>query len=359
MMFSPSKRPLRRENTRFRYRNRDSCLAVRVPMSRKELRLRRQSRTKTLVRWSGVGIGVLAFVLYARSLWGQAFRSNPEFAVGRFEYHSNGGIPARQAAAAAGLRSDTNLMDVNLGDVRSRLMALPRVKGVKVERRLPDRMVITIEERLPVAWITSVPNGIDQKSRLFVDHDGVAFKCEELLREYMTLPVINAVDQPVITLGREISSASMKAALELLEQMRSREWSVPCNVSRIDIPNAWTLIAEMESGAVFTLHPESLTQQLERLEFILAKSRAARRSVASVNLQMQRNVPVRFFEQLTGAVESVRPPGTAVPLAEPERVSFRPPVKPGTRAAAGATRSLKPAPATRQEQDIQTILRGT
>ena len=54
-----------------------------------------------LLRWGGAAVGILTLLLYARSLWGKAFRNNPEFAVGRFEYHSNGGIPARQAAMAA------------------------------------------------------------------------------------------------------------------------------------------------------------------------------------------------------------------------------------------------------------------
>jgi len=355
------KRPRRKENARFRHRNRDSCLAVQVPMSRKELRQRRKARTRSLLRWAGVGVGALSVLLYARSLWKQSFRSNPEFAVGRFEYHSNGGIPARQAAAAAGLRSDMNLMEVDLSDIRNRLLALPRVKSVNVERRLPDRLAIEIEERLPVAGIVSIEagraNNIEQKNRLFVDKEGVVFKCEEALREYIMLPVINAVDQPVITLGREINTTAMKAALTLLEEMRAREWSVPCSVSRIDIPNAWTLAAEMESGAIYTFHPERLGQQFDRLEFILAKTRAARKSVASVNLQMQRNVPVRFFDGLAEANEPARHPGTAVPLVEPQNVFFSPAEKPRAKGAS-PPRAGKTAPASRQAHDIQTILRG-
>jgi cell division septal protein FtsQ len=328
----------KRENARFRQRDADTRLAVRAPLSRREMRQRRRARTLALLRWGAAGLGLLLLAAYARSQWIQAFHSNPEFAVGRFEYHSNGGIPARQAAAAAGLRSDMNLMEVDPGEVRSRLLALPRVKDVRVERRLPDRLVIEVNERLPVAWMTSVEHGrgnnIDQRSRLFVDRDGVVFKCEELLREYMMLPVINAADQPVITLGREIGSAAVRGALTLLEEMRVRDWPVPCSVSRIDIPNSWTLAAEMESGALYTFHPEHLARQLDRLAFILGKARAARRSVASVNLQMQRNVPVRFFEGLAEAETAPRrEPGTAVPFVEPRNVFFTAPEGPAPSAA--------------------------
>ena len=346
-----------RENARFRNRTGDSRLAVNVPMSRKEMRQRRQMRTRQLLRWGGAGLGVLALGIYAQSLWKQSFRGNPEFSVGRFEYHSNGGIAAQQAAAAAGVRTGMNLMEVDLSGVRTRLMALPRVKEVKVERRLPDRIAIELTERLPVAWITSVVNGIDQKSRLFVDRDGVAFKCEELLREYMALPVIDAADQPVITLGQPVDAAPITAALALLEQIRTREWSVPCSVERIEIPNAWTLVAGMESGAVFTFNPDGMPRQLERLEFILAKTHTAGRSVRTVNLQMQRNVPVTFYDAVAAAERPVAEQGIAVPLTAPREISFSAPEK-SRRATSAPAPRIKPAPAARQEQDIQTILRG-
>ncbi len=347
----------RKENTRFRNRKGHSRLAVNVPMSRKEMRLRRKARSRGMVRWGGIALGVVALGLYARSLWKQSFRGNPEFSVARYEFHSNGGIAAPQAAAAAGLRTGMNLMDVDLSAVRSRLRTLPRVKEVKVARRLPDRIAIELTERLPVAWITSVANGIDQKSRLFVDRDGVAFKCEELLREYMALPVIDAADQPVITLGQPVDAAPIMAALALLEQMRTREWSVPCSVERIEIPNAWTLVAEMESGPAFTFHPDRMTQQLERLEFILARTHTAGRSVRTVNLQMERNVPVTFYDTVATAERPVVEPGVAVPLSESQDVSYSAPDK-SRRAKPAPAARLKPAPATRQEHDIQTILRG-
>lgn len=357
--FANKPRPRRKENARFRNRRRDSRLAVEVPMSRKEMRLRRRARITRLTRWSGIGLGAVVVAFYARSLWARTFEGNPEFTVGHFEYQSNGGIPAQQAAAAAGLRSDMNVMDVDLSDVRARLLALPRVKTVTVERRLPDKLAIQLEERLPVARITSLAHGIDLQARLFVDRDGVAIKCDEVLRDYVNLPVINAADQPVITLGRELDSAPVRAALHLLEEFRARDWSVPCSVSRIDIPNSWTLTAEMEAGPIFTFAPTGMKKQMERLEFILAKTRSAGRGVASVNLQMERNVPVRFFDQVAAEKPAPPRPGTAVPLVETENVRYTPPPAPArSRPAAPRGRVLNPSAASSEQQDIQTILRG-
>lgn len=345
-----------KQNMRFRTRRGNSRLAVNVPVSRKELRMLRRARTMAFLRWAGVAAAVLALLLYARTQWSREFRSNSDFAVGRFEFHSNGGIAAQQAAAAAGLRGDMNVMGLDLASIRSRLMELPRVKGVNVQRRLPDRLSIELEERLPVAWITSVNNGIEQRNRIFVDNAGVAFKCEELLREYMALPVINCAVLPVVTLGHDVECEAVKSSLALLSEWSTRRWAVPCTVNRIDIPNAWTLTAEMDSGAAFTFHPDQLGVQLDRLAYILEKTRGRNLSVATVNLQMQRNVPVTFFEHVSSSAERMHEPGTAM-VVEPTVVSA-PPAKIRAKAVSAPVRPARPAPAARQQADIQTILRG-
>ena len=100
-----------------------------------------------------------------------------------------------------------------------------------------------------------------------------------------------------------------------------------------------------------------MPRQLERLEFILAKTHTAGRSVRTVNLQMQRNVPVTFYDAVAAAERPVAEQGIAVPLTAPLEVSFSAPEK-SRRATSAPAPRIKPAPAARQEQDIQTILRG-
>ena len=114
----------------------------------------------------------------------------------------------------------------------------------------------------------------------------------------------------------------------------------------------------MESGAVYTFSPGRMEQQLERLEFILAKTRAAGRSVASVNLQMERNVPVRFFARVE-TVPAAPKAGSAVPLAEAENVGYTPAPRGRSSTASPAGRKPRAPAASSEQQDIQTILRGT
>jgi cell division septal protein FtsQ len=348
-----------RQNTRFRERrpaSRDSKLAVQVPRSRREMRQVRQARLRLFCIIGGVAVALVAAGLWVHSQWQRVFHANPDFAVGDFEFKTNGGITRKQAASTAGLRSDMNLMDADIAGIREKLMALPRVKSVAVERRLPGRLYIEVEERLPVAWLTSRAYNMGRDKRVFIDSTGVAFKCEEFLRQYTVLPVIDDSSLAVINFGQRVESPAALAALEVLEKLRTRRLPVPCSVSTIYAPNAWTLNVETEAGALLTFHTSALEEQMDRLAFIMKQAAEYKRSIATVNLQMQRNVPVTFFNTVaaTPPPPPAPVPGTAVPLEPAPRVRTQ-------RVSAPATAPARAVPAapSRERRDIETILRGT
>jgi cell division protein FtsQ len=60
------------------------------------------------------------------------------------------------------------LLGVNIHDLHARLTALPWVKDVSVRRAWPDRVIITLDERLPVAIWRDAPGGA-----AVIDVDGV------------------------------------------------------------------------------------------------------------------------------------------------------------------------------------------
>jgi len=66
--------------------------------------------------------------------------------------------PAEEVAAAAQVAPGDQLMDVDLGLVGERVAELPWVEAVEVHRGLDGRLVITVDERTPVA-VTAGPDG--------------------------------------------------------------------------------------------------------------------------------------------------------------------------------------------------------
>lgn len=67
------------------------------------------------------------------------------------------------------------LLGIDIDELHARLMALPWVKDVRVRRALPDRLIITIDERQPVALWRDAPGGA-----AIIDEEGVALTRSDL-----------------------------------------------------------------------------------------------------------------------------------------------------------------------------------
>ena len=78
-------------------------------------------------------------------------------------------LPAEQVREAAGIRSGTPLLRVDVDGAEARVAALPQVASVEVTRGWPDSVVITLVERVPVA-VVGPP-----EERSLIDADGVLF----------------------------------------------------------------------------------------------------------------------------------------------------------------------------------------
>ncbi|MES2705327.1 MAG: FtsQ-type POTRA domain-containing protein [Verrucomicrobiota bacterium] len=343
MFFSFLKRP-KKGNRRFRERKPEHVIVVQVQPSRKEVIMRRQKIAGHTLKWVVLG-GLAAWGLtYAGGLWHRAFNSSGDFAVGQFELVTNGVITVSQVAAVTGLRAEQNITDLDLGEIRARLMELPRVSRADVERRLPNHLSIRLDERRPAAWLACAKQNLrpfDGRG-LLLDSDGVAFPCGIVLEEYSTLPVIYCPDVSSVTPGRRVPLAMVKTALDLAQRIRRKNWATPMGLEQIHIINDFTLVTQMDTDALFTFLPADLDRQLARLDAILQKTGAAGRRVASVNLQLNRNVPVTFKEAA---------PLPSAPFLKPSPGRQSPADGPGSAAK-------RPAPVSANEEEVRSLLRG-
>jgi len=362
-------------------------LAVQVTPSGRERFLRRRSAVVTAGKVGVVVAGLFGLTVYAQDVWLTAVRGNPAFAIGGFEYRTNGAMSASSVAAEAGLRADMHIMDIDLDHVRRRLEALPKVKSAVVERRLPGRLAIQLEERLPVAWMTGGSEGIRLQEQLAVDGAGRVIPCREVHASYVHLPILAVHEKVRVVTGEVVQAPEVLGALELLGLMRGRQWTEPQSVRGIDVPNTWTLAVTVDSKARYTVRLGELTEQLDRLQRILAETKGYPVEVATVNLQPMRNVPVTFMagaavevveEEVPvvaargvaarpgkvetkgaakAAVKVPAKPAAKVPAKAAVKPEAKVPVKTVVKPAAGGVRSVRTA-ADQRKRDQQTILKG-
>lgn len=318
------RRPRDRDNEPFRSRDGETRLDAKPPLSRKARRLRQRRRIVLALKWAVVLTAAGLFFKHAATLWEEEFLAHPGYAVGAFEFSTNGVITPKQVMEVTGLRADQNITRVPLDEVREKLLALPRVKSVDVRRRLPNHLSVRLEERRPVAWLACARVGLrafDSRG-LLLDEDGVAFPCEMVLNEYTTLPVIRMGDLAPVTPGRPVDQLNVRRALELVRRMRDHRWPVPMRLEQVHVINRFTFMAQMDTDAIFTFRPDRLSRQIARLDAILQCAREADRAVASVNLQPERNIPVTFF---AGSSQPLTTPARPAPQARRDAAPAQPP----------------------------------
>jgi cell division protein FtsQ len=129
------------------------------------LRVQRPSRLSPARRRSlRIAVGLLLAVTASWVLW-----ASPVLAVRSVQVDGAATLPADQVREAAGIVDGTPLLRVDVDAARSRVARLPQVASVEVTRGWPDRVVITVVERKPVAVVE------DQGQRTLIDAGGVLF----------------------------------------------------------------------------------------------------------------------------------------------------------------------------------------
>ena len=211
----------------------------------------------------------------------------------------------------AELREGENIFRVNLARVHERLQDLPQVEEVELVRKLPAEIDIRVVERKPIAWITTekqIADPFASDAAFLVDARGVLMKEKKLLPEYLGLPLILGCQSESLEAGKIVESPEAKAALELLRLSTRSFMQTRFQVREIDVSKGYCLVVTDKNHSKVTFGFDNLDLQLQRLEQFLVYSDDAHREIATVNLLVQRNIPVTFQKPAVEVInETIKP----------------------------------------------------
>ena len=225
------------------------------------------------------------------------FFDNPDYRLTNISVQTDGTLHRDTVLKAADLREGVNIFSVNLGSVHRQLEELPQVDEVQVVRKMPSDIDIKIVERKPVAWITSgkeLGNPFGGDGAFLVDARGVLMREKKLLPEYLGLPVIVGCSSESLESGKVVETFEAKAALELLRLSTGSFMQTRFQVREIDVSKGYCLVVTDKNHTRVTFGFDNLEAQLQRLEQFLVYSDDSNRELETVNLLVQRNVPVTF-----------------------------------------------------------------
>jgi len=320
----------RARNQRFssrRQRRQQHLLDVKV-RSRKAVQHRNRRILVFLSKIALVIVLCVAIYLGAREGAKRFFLENPDYRLSTIELQTDGMLQREQILQTAGLREGENIFHVNLARVHDRLQQLPQVDDLQVVRKLPGEIDIKISERKPIAWITSekqISDPFASEVAFLVDARGVLMKEKKLLPEYLGLPLISGCTSEALVAGKVVESTEAKAALELLSLGTRSYMQTRFQIREIDLSKGYCLLVIDKNHARIAFGFDDLETQLQRLEKFLVYSDDSKQELATVNLMVQRNIPVTFAKSATEVInETIQPNETprimkALPVqVEPE-----------------------------------------
>ena len=286
----------------------------------------REQRNRVLLYWScmivlmvGVGGGIVYGVRegFKRFVW-----ENPDYLVKEIEVTDDGKTLERgQIIEASGVKLGVNVFTVNLSKIRQSLLAVPQLETAEVQRVMPNKIVIAVTERQPVAWVATKrdEDATSPGGSFLIDSHGFLFQCKNQLPDYFHLPVIYGVQTGGLDQGQSLGSPEIKAALDLI-RLNAADNTIQARFQAIgiDVSKGYCLVVTDRTHARITFGLERIDWQLDRLMSLLDHIEQEKREIQTVNLMVQRNIPVTFAQ----AEPAPATPAVTQP-AKPEKAAVK------------------------------------
>jgi len=225
---------------------------------------------------------------------------NPRFAIAQICVDTDGVLAPQQVVQLAGVSVGQNLFALDLHQVRRNLAMIPLIRDAEVRRVLPQRLVLHINERIAVARLR-VPSRELADAMFLIDRNGVVMKPMKLADGTILqpqapgpLPTLTGVKLSDVRVGRAVESEQIYQALELLDKLEQAVAGSLLEVESVDLSRARQLVLTTRQRTVVKFDVEDFQQQLRRLSAILAWAQQRQRFVQTVDLTVNRGVPVTF-----------------------------------------------------------------
>ncbi len=294
-----------------------------------------------------ISVTVLCGAVYlgARGAARRLFFENRDYQLKTIELQTDGTLQREQVLKTADLREGENIFSLNLARVRDRIRNLPQVDDVEVVRKLPGEIDIRVVERKPVAWITSekeISDPFVSDAAFLLDARGVLMKQKKLLPEYLGLPLILGCSSESLEAGKVVESLEAKTALELLRLSTRSFMQTRFQIREIDVSKSYCLLVTDKNRTRVTFGLNDLETQLQRLEQFLVYCDNSKQELETLNLLVERNIPVSFTDTPTAIInDTIEPPVEprilkAIPVQSPAKAESPPKARAAAKPVAKA-----------------------
>jgi cell division septal protein FtsQ len=276
-----------------------------------------RSRRLALTLGSLFAVGFGLYLAYRIGGWtlDELVYENKAFALQELDVQTDGVISADQLRRWAGVKLEENLLALDLARVKRDLELVPLVQFASVERILPHTLRIRVVEREPIAQINVPrprPNSSPELAVYQIDAAGWVMLPLDPHQRADPVPLLDGLDATHVQPGRRIETRQVQAALQLIVAFEQSPMAGLVELRRIDVSSPETLLVTTGQGSEVTFGLTDLDQQIRRWHDIADMGHRLSKAIATLDLAVSNNVPVRWLEA------SALPPETPQ-LSKPSR----------------------------------------
>ena len=237
---------------------------------------------------------------------------------------TNGVLSQKWTKGALALPPSISLMALDLPALRNKLLTFGQVRGAVLTRNFPDTLVVTLQERSPVARVQA-SEGVGLTKQLLVARDGVVYEGLNYDKALLaSLPWLDGV-RLVKSGGGYDPIAGMADVADLLTtaQLQAphlyRSWLI-VSLARLAEADEIMVKARDVSQIVFS-RKRDYHKQVAQLDYVIDAAQVLPEpNLLSVNLTLEGQVPVRLTGTPEGLTAATRP---EFPLHPPQRKNKR------------------------------------
>jgi cell division septal protein FtsQ len=256
--------------------------------------VRHRVRVATLAAGLSLGTLFAIYLMWRVGDWSmnRFIYENKAFALKEVDLQTDGVIAPEQLRRWAGVKPGQNLFALDLSRVKRDIELVPAIHQVAVERVLPHTLKIRVAERVPIA----------QMQNYLVDANGVAMLPLELFQRSIPpqpgeqYPAIIGVSVNELRAGRIIDSPQVRAALRFLVAFEQSSMAPMVDIARVDVtaPDVLQVVTAQQNEITF--RTTDFEKQLNRWWLVHMKGQEQSRQIASLDLSVGENIPLRWLE---------------------------------------------------------------
>jgi cell division septal protein FtsQ len=237
---------------------------------------------------------ILSFLVFFGHQAYTQLLANPSFRVRDIQIQGCGKIAKESLLSLASLEGMPNLFTVRVKDIGKRLESHPWIEAVGVRKVFPNRIMIEVQERKPIAII-------QLEDLYYIDAKGVIF-ARVGDRDRYNYPIVTGLSREALDREPEVTKQSITKAMELL-LMAEKERVAPLeDISEIHLEKIFGIQCFTKPGGVrIDMGWDDFGEKLKRVSMVWADLQKRKISAVSIDCSDPNRVVVKKAPDKNGS----------------------------------------------------------